>query len=163
MGSCRHLKRILVGAVLPLAVAASACGGSTTLSPVAAIAAALAKTSSQNTARVTMTIALTGLPGTQGSVIIPAHGEIDIDHHRADLTMNFPQMAGLPVQIGRMEAIIDGTTFYLRSPTLTQAAHLSTPWIKLDLSKLSPQLADLRSLSPAGSDPSQALEFLRGV
>ena len=77
--------------------------------------------------------------------------------------MTVPAIPGQSEALGEMEVISDGTTLYLRADALTEAAQVPTPWLKADLSTLSPELADLQFLSWGQNDPSQALELLRGA
>jgi hypothetical protein len=66
----------------------------------------------------------------------------------------------------RMDEILDGGIVYVKLPSAVTGAltTLGKQWIKVDLSKLAgvPGLSTLES-SPASSDPSQMLRFLRAA
>jgi hypothetical protein len=156
--------RLTVALAVPLALLVSGCGGGGGGgSALAAVLSATSKTTEQDSARFRMTITLAGVPGTPGTIEIPAEGELDLEGNRTHLTMTFPEVPGQTGALGEMELISDGTTLYLRADALTEAAQAPTPWLKADLSTLSPELADLQSLSSGQNDPSQALELLRGA
>jgi hypothetical protein len=152
--------RLTLVLAIPLVLAA-ACGGAGTA--LAAVLKASSETTDADSARFRMVITMTDVPGAPGTIEITSEGELDLKGNRSHLTMTFPEIPGQTASLGEMEVISDGTILYLRADAVTQAAQIPTPWIKADLANLSPELADLQSLSSGQNDPSQAIEFLRGA
>ncbi|MFN2589145.1 MAG: hypothetical protein ABR518_00025 [Actinomycetota bacterium] len=150
-------------AVLGVAIALTglSCAGGGGGGTVGVIAAAVSKTSSGNTARFRMEMTMSGQE-LGGSLTIPVEGEMDFRDLRARMTMDFPEIPGSP-DLGQVEMVMDGTVFYMRSPAFTQTGGLSTPWIKFDLEELTAGAVDLQTLSSSRTDPTQALEYLRGM
>ncbi len=77
--------------------------------------------------------------------------------------MEFPRVPGSGADLGTVDLIQDGQTLFMRSPAFSDIAQGSTQWIKIDFAKLNPSLADISTLSSSRSDPTQALEYLRGM
>lgn len=164
-------------AVLAVAPAAalvlSSCGGSASpeasgstgqqpaLSPAAAVAQATDTTVEAGTAKfgLEMIMAVDG-----ESFTLTGTGAYDYDARSAELRVDLPGNAGLPVDFGPLEAVIVEGVAYVQLPLVGNGS-----WIRIDPA----QLAD-SGLVPEGSlelpegewgglDPGSALDLLRGA
>jgi hypothetical protein len=160
---------------LAVTLAATACGGGssgdTTVTPTetapsgsaqALVAAAGTKTADAGSARMSFTASFRG--PTSGSMT----GEGVFDKRQGHLTLDMSNLsgAGAVVPGGKAELVFDQLVYYMKLP---EGSGLPLPpgkeWLKLDLQKLSQsQGLDLEQLAQLNqSDPSQALDFLRGA
>ena len=161
--------------VLVVGVAAAACGGGSTsgsATPTASgtipsgsaqslVAAAGAKTTDAGSARMSFKASFTG--STSGSL----SGEGVFAKRRGHLTLDMSDFsAGAVVPDGKAEFIFDQLVYYMKLPG-SNALPLppGKEWFKIDLQQVSQKqgldLGQLTQLSQ--SDPSQALDFLRGA
>lgn len=152
-------RRTLVLFTLALAALPLACGGDG-LSPEAAVAEAATKTAKSETYRASFTGSMTGF-GTQ-TLRMTGTGEFDAGGKRARMTVAY-DIAG---QEFELEMAMDLPLMYMRFPPEFGAQLPSgKSWIKFDLQNLGEQLGfDFQQLMQASqADPSQGLEYLRGV
>ncbi len=158
--------------------AAAGAGGAT------AIERASVKTVAIDTAKVSLTVSATGLPGSSGPAAVTAEGAIDTVNGRAQLSVDLSQAAaGLPeiaggvlgsLGDGRLEVVADGSDAYLKIGTLASlfGATSDQAWVKLtgdgtaDTAKGS-IVADgteiLNLLGRAGDVTTVGTETVRGV
>ena len=163
------MRRLLLPLVVLLALVASACGGSgvssTDGSPssapaAAAVASAGQKSSDAGSARASFTATFTG--ATSGTMT----GEGEFSQREGDLTMDMSDLGGGAFGNGAAELTFSDLVYYMKLP---QGAGLPLPpgreWFKIDLKEIGQtQGLDLEQLTQLSqSDPSQALDFLRGA
>jgi hypothetical protein len=133
-------------------LALAACGTATNVTSL--VASSPTKTVAQKTARLFEDIVIT--PATGSVQDITYQGVGDFAAHRTELTLSVAGQSG--------DLIVDGTTVYEKIPAL--ASVLGKPWAKLDLTALG-KLAGVSGLGNLvqgqSSDPTQGLQFLRGV
>ncbi|MEZ5098741.1 MAG: hypothetical protein R3C15_02830 [Thermoleophilia bacterium] len=116
-------------------------------------------------------IALTSTIGTpQGDLTLTGEGAVDYASQTGVLTMDLSGAGGLGLPIGTgedasIDIVYDPTAVYMRIPALGQALGSDRPWLKMDLASLAAaQGLGGGQLSQFGSsDPTKALEFLRGA
>lgn len=146
----------LVLLVLPLA----ACGGSkknageTNVSPTKAVREAAAKTAAQKGEHVVLNGTAT-LSGQQVSVT----GSGDFKSHAGMFHLNF-SAGGLS---GTIDAVLDGTKLYLRSPLLQSASTNGKTWLELDMAKAKSTGTGATLSAVAAQDPTRTLEQLGGL
>lgn len=168
------MKAVLALAGLVIALLASACGGGGAtatqdvtvgqlLKPPAqsAVAAAGAKTQSKQSARASFKATFTGgqLSGTMT-------GDGAFAKRKGHLTLDMSGLSGGTFGNGKAELIFDGLVYYMKLPPGMVPTILGgKQWFKIDLAKLGNQTGlNLEQLSQLNqSDPSQALDFLRGA
>jgi hypothetical protein len=144
-------RALLVLVVLPLA----ACGGSkkntseTNLSPPQAVREAAAKTVAQKGEH----IALNGTATLSGQQVIVT-GNGDFKSHAGMFHLDF-NAGGLS---GTIDAVLDGSKLYLRSPLLQSANGKS--WLELDLAKAKSTGTGATLSAIAAQDPTRTLEQL---
>ena len=163
------MRRLLLAFVALLALVASACGGSgvssTDGSPssapaAAAVASAGQKSSDAGSARASFTATFTG--ATSGTMT----GEGEFSQREGHLTMDMSDLGGGAFGNGAAELTFSDLVYYMKLP---QGAGLPLPpgreWFKIDLKEIGQtQGLDLEQLTQLSqSDPSQALDFLRGA
>ncbi|HET6657530.1 MAG TPA: LppX_LprAFG lipoprotein [Gaiellaceae bacterium] len=148
---------------LVLALAASACGGSSQpaaeQAPQDAIVLAAAKTKDAGTYKADTT-ASSELAGQ--TFEMSGTGEFDGENQRGQMTMT-TSIAGQDLD---MEMVYALPAIYVRYPPgLLPGMPAGKPWVKLDLEKLGREAGlDLNQLMQVGqSDPSQGLQFLSGA
>lgn len=149
-------RALLVLIVLPLA----ACGGSkkntseTNISPTKAVHEAAAKTAAQNGEHIVLngTAALSGQ-----QVVVTGNG--DFKSHTGMFHLNF-SAGGLS---GTIDAVLDGTKLYLRSPLLQSAGTNGKPWLEVDLAKAKSTGTAATLSAVAAQDPTRTLEELGGL
>ncbi|MBV8982774.1 MAG: hypothetical protein JO086_17895, partial [Acidimicrobiia bacterium] len=98
-----------------------------------------------------------------GSQPIKIAGEVDFHLHRGHMLIDLSQL-GLPGP--PLDAVYDNTTVYEKfPPALAAALPKGKSWVKVDLATATRSVgADLSALTQNGaSDPTQALDFLRGA
>ncbi|MEO8290960.1 MAG: hypothetical protein ABI649_08215 [Gaiellaceae bacterium] len=174
------MRGLLALVALVLALTAAACGGSgagssdsssassttpagetsSSESAQSLVAAAGAKTSEAESARISFTATFTG--ATSGSM----DGEGVFAQRRGHLTMDMSALIGTASGPGQAEIIFDKLVYYMKLPASAGAPlPPGKEWFKIDLAKLGEtQGLDLEQLTQLNqSDPSQALDFLRGA
>ena len=62
-----------------------------------------------------------------------------------------------------MELILDGTTMYMRMPTLAGTAGIATEWISMDIDEVAPGFERAAALSQGQNDPTSSLAYLDGI
>lgn len=143
---------LLLLVVLPLA----ACGGSkkstsrTNLSPSAAVREAATNTAAKGSEHI-------GLNGTAvlSGQQVTVTGNGDFKGHAGTLHLDF-NAGGLA---GTIDAVVEGTKLYLRSPLLSSSLAAGKTWVELDIAKTaSGRGLPLSSL--AAQDPTKTLERL---
>ncbi|HUQ62425.1 MAG TPA: LppX_LprAFG lipoprotein [Acidimicrobiales bacterium] len=118
------------------------------------------QTAKAKTARTSFTIS--GISSGSGADVT-AEGTFDLEEGRGLITTDLPEVAG--VQLGKVEAIVDGGALYLKVPSLI-ADQVGKEWVKLDVGEVSQKLADIdiSGLARAGTgNPTYALDNLRGA
>jgi hypothetical protein len=151
-----------------VALAATACGGSGTGTTASAtssgpeqslVAAAGTKTADAGSARMSFEASFEG--PTSGSMT----GEGAFANRQGHLTLDLSGLSGAGAVLpdGEAELVFDNLVYYMKLP---ETGGLPLPpgkeWLKLDLQQLSQsQGLNLEQLNQ--SDPSQALDFLRGA
>lgn len=152
------MRRLIAGFVVAVALLTGACGGGAKTA-YQIIAAASSETTSAKSSRVGMTMKLEGAPGVPGGASITGEGVVDYGSRTGDLTMTMGTL-------GSLEVITTGSVIYERLPLGEHPSVLGTkPWLKIDLAALSSVSGfDMSSLAQAqSSDPTQALQYLRGA
>lgn len=161
------MRAVLLGLVAAAALAATACGGGSTVSPES-VAKAATKTGSQSY-RVATT---TKLKVNKRNVTFKGSGLFDPKKRRGRLTLDMSQLnqisgaAGSPYNLGYAQFVLDGTTMYMRIPLLKQLNPSLKPWVKLDLIQAGKtQGLDFGAFLQfgQGGDPTQALQYLRAT
>jgi hypothetical protein len=128
-------RSVVLLAALPLV--AAACGSASKVSevqltPAAYVKKAATKSSTATSEHMTLN-AVTGMQGQQ--VTLTGDGDFDNAKHAGNLTMH-ANVAGVDMKI---DAILDGTTMYMRSPLLSAALPQGKTWMKVDLQKAGQQ------------------------
>lgn len=147
----------LLLAVAPLALAACG-GGSKSTKTVELSPAAYVRQSAQKTAAsASEHLKLTGAVTVSGqSVTVTGSG--DFKDHSGSLHLDF-SAGGLT---GGIDAVLDGTDLYLKSPLFADALPKGKTWLKLDLAKAAKARGvDLSTL--ASQDPAQTLAQLKSL
>jgi hypothetical protein len=167
---------ILTGAVVGLCAGGGAglagCGSSTVANVVDPVAKAATVSNQASGMRMTMTMRLT-VPGLPTPIAATGQGAFNTPRHSGSFTLNMdfssiPQVTQvLGTSTLRLQELISGTTVYLKFPSAltSKVAAFRKPWLKIDLVRAAsaagiPGLGSLTS-SPASSDPSQFLRYLR--
>lgn len=155
------MRALLLLLALALALGATACGSDsvTESAPEDAVALAAANTTDAGTYKADTT-ASTEIAGQ--AVEMRGTGEFDGESRQGHMSLT-TSVAGQDLD---MEMISVFPAVYLRYPPgLLPGLPADKPWIKLDVEKLGQQVGlDLNQLMQVGqTDPSQGLQFLRGV
>jgi hypothetical protein len=162
------MRRAALGVLALVATSAlAACGGggggssdgSSNGSSMATIApVAYVKSAARKTAGVTSEhVALKGSAALNGQALIVT-GDGDFAQHSGSMHFDF-NAGGLS---GTIDATLDGTDLYLRSPLFTAALPPGKTWLKIDLTKVAnANGVDLSTL--ISQDPSQTLARLRSI
>lgn len=155
------MRALLALAFLVLALGFTACGSQTAAEPPPqdALAVAASKTTDAGTykAEIVSSIEVAGQ-----SMEMTGTGEFDSDAQRGRASYT----ASLAGQDFDLDAVFAFPDMYMRFPVgLLPGLPGGKSWVKLDLEKLGRQAGfDFGQLMQAGqSDPSQGLQFLRGV
>jgi hypothetical protein len=148
---------LLVAFVLPLAACGGGGGGSSSqgkeLTPIAYVQSA-AKRSAQATSEH---VSVTGVATVQGqAVTLRGSGDFDNTKKAGSLHTDV-NLGGLAATL---DAVIDGTTFYLKSPLFSDTLPKGKSWIKLDLQKLG-QTRGIDFSALLSQDPSQSFAQLQ--
>jgi hypothetical protein len=148
----------------------SGCGASSALDPVAQAASA---STSKPGYRMTLSLQLSS-SSLPSAITGTGTGSFDLTDHVGSITMDMnlgssPQVVqALGGSTFHTEEVLQGLTVYMKLPAaLASRLPGAKPWLKLDLQKAAsaagiPGLSSLTS-SPAGSDPSQFLQYLRAA
>jgi hypothetical protein len=140
--------------VVPLALAACGGGKSTTtvkLTPLAAVRSAATKTAQV----ASQHMKLTGSVTVSGQAVTVS-GSGDFEQDKGSLHLDF-NAGGLA---GTIDAVLQKTVLYLKSPLFADVLPKGKTWLKIDLAKVaSAQGLDLSSL--AAQSPAQTLELLK--
>jgi hypothetical protein len=148
---------LLVAFVLPLAACGGGGGSSSTqganLTPIAYVQSA-AKKSAQATSEH---VSIAGVATVRGQAItLRGNGDFDNAKKAGSLHTDV-NLGGLAATL---DAVIDGTTFYLKSPLFSDALPKGKSWIKLDLQKAGKsQGIDFSAL--LSQDPAQSFAQLQ--
>ena len=146
-----------VGAAIGAIALLAACGGGGTPASVTLLRNAPNSTGAAGTSRAETLIER---PGSQP---IKITGEVDFRAHRGHMLIDLSQL-GLPGP--PLDAIYDNATVYEKfPPALAAALPAGKSWVKVDLASAGRSVgADFSALTQNGaSDPTQALDFLRGA
>ena len=148
---------MLVLFVLPLAACGGGSGGSSSqsanLTPVAYVKSAATKSAQAPSEHMDLTGAVT-VAGQ--AVKLTGSGDFDNENHQGQLHADV-NLGGMAASI---DAVLDGTTIYLKSPILAAALPQGKTWIKLDLEKVGKSKGvDFSQL--LAQDPSQAFKQLQ--
>jgi hypothetical protein len=154
-----------LGALAALGVggaAASGCGASATLDPVARAAEV---SSQQQGAKFTLTMQMSS-SALPGALAITANGSVDEREHSAEMTMDLshiPGISALPGGGGAVQMIFRFPTIYMNMPFLAGKLPEGKTWVKLDVTKAAQaagiNVSQLSSLNQ--TDPTQLLDYLR--
>ena len=153
-----------VAALAAGAVAASGCGASATLDPIARAAEV---SSQQAGARISLTMRLSSpaLPG--GESTVTASGYVDERDRSGEMSMNLsgiPGAAALPGGgTGTVQIIFQYPVIYMNMPFLAGRLPEGKTWMKLDIAKAAQAAGIDPSQIPSlnQTDPTQFLEYLR--
>lgn len=152
--------------LLPLAllVPLAGCGESATAQEV--VAGAAAATVEASTARTSMHLVMTGMPGV-GEIEMDMDGVIDFADDSAEMTFDMGELlSGLGVE-GTMKVRSVGPAVYMQSELFSQGLPGVGPdtWLRIDLAEAAKESGvDLGQLKQLGSnDPRQGLAVLSGV
>lgn len=151
-----------------VAAGAIGCGAqseapSSETSPLDAVKLAAARTQEAGSSRVYFEGTTTG---SGMSMSFTGKGVMDAGRQLGRLTMSMQSDQAMPALGGKTEMVIDGLVIYMRSPFLTRTLPGAKPWLKMDLRKLGKEQGlDFGALmqSSGQSDPTQALQYLRGA
>ena len=165
----RVLRSLLLG--LLMTVLAVACGQpAATLSEGNAaqlVAASADATTAAGTARMTMHMTMSMPQMQQGEVTMEAEGAYDFANGKGEMTMTMelPEEAGEMGGTQSIDMVFEDLVVYMRYPMMSQLAPQAKPWIRMDLEAMGRESGmDFGSMMQSGSsDPSQMLEWLRGV
>ena len=158
----------LRAASLAVAIALlSACAQPGTLSDAGAaqlVAASADATTSAGTARMAMQMTMS-VP--QGEVTMDAEGAYDFADRKGEMsmTMELPEGAGDMSGTQSIDMVFEDLVIYMKYPMMSQMAPGAKPWIRMDLEAIGRESGmDFGSMmQPGTSDPSQMLDWLRGV
>jgi LppX_LprAFG lipoprotein len=174
IGGTMLRRRSLVAIFVVLALGAGACAKSATsttqnghLSPFQLVSQAASRTEAEKTARMSMSVSITGGGMTGGSVSMSANGAIDIAKQAAQMTFDMSGIPGAPTSMG-FDMVVTGGALYMHLPP-SAAAHIPSgkSWLKIDMAALSQQagtgFGGLSGGSMTAFDPAQTLAYLKGV
>jgi LppX_LprAFG lipoprotein len=177
LAACASNQDVTVGAGAGAGAGVSGAG-------VSAIERASVKTVDVKTAKVSLTVSATGLPGSSGPATISADGAIDNVNGRAQLTIDLSKAAaGLPdiaggalgaLGDGQLVVVTDGSNAYLKVGSLASilGATSDKSWVKVSgdggaSSANGSAVADgtevLKLLGQAGDVTTVGTEAVRGV
>lgn len=153
--------------LLLLAPLASSCAAEASAAEV--VAGTAAATVDTSTAKMTMTLHMSDLPGAR-DLTMEGKGETDLSTGRTLMEMDMGALlavSGAAEEIdATMETLADGRTIYMRGAMFTGALGLPEgTWLRADLDELGKaQGLDMRQMQASGTnDPRQTLALLNGV
>lgn len=172
------MRRILTAVLISLALLGGACGGDDDSggtgesgqesdererSPRDVVLASASETAAAKSSRVAFQVKMSGQPELPQGLTISGDGAFDYAGKRGSLTMTIPPIGGM--EIGQVQAVFLGNTIYQKFPQNIAQFLGGKPWIKIDIAALSKLSGvDLNTLIQAqSSDPTQALQFVRGA
>jgi hypothetical protein len=149
---------LLVALVLPLAACGGGGGSSSTgatLSPLASVKSAAKKSSAAPSEHMTVNGYVTV---NKQAVTVRGSGDFDNEKHVGSVHADV-NVGGLGAAL---DAVLDGTSFYFKSPLFADILPKGKTWLKLDLQKLgASQGIDFSAL--LSQDPTQAFTQLRAA
>jgi hypothetical protein len=127
--------------------------------PLALIAASADTTTEAGSAKTSMQM---HMETPQGEIDMDADGAFDFDSKLGRMTMHMT-VPGAPGPMD-IEMVFQNLVIYMKYPAIAELPG-SKPWIRMDLEKMGKETGmDLGALTQgANNDPSQALDYLRGV
>lgn len=137
----------------PSASASTTSSGSGTAAAANAIETAYTSTTSAGTAKIAMTMAMSGTQFQGMSFNASATGAMDFAHKTGDLTTN---MMGTDIET----RYLDGVE-YVQVPNNWLSQSGGKPWVKFDMNGQAGSLGGLTNAT--FTDPSQVLSYLRGM
>lgn len=137
--------------------------GSDDRTPREIVLASASETIADKSSRVAFQVKTSGQPELPEGLTITGDGAFDYANKRGAFTMVIPPMGG--VEIGQIQAVFLGNVMYQKFPAQFAQFLGGKPWIKIDLAAVSEAAGvDFNTIMQAqSSDPSQALQFLRGA
>ncbi len=137
--------------------------------PLEAVLASSSKTSEVKSSKMAMIIEMrnTELSGSPlvpgGTLTTTAEGAFDYAAKQGTMVMTMPPIGGM--NLGRIEAVVTGTTMYQKYPPELAQAFGGRPWVKTDFATLTEMAGvDISALMQgSSSDPSQSLQMLKGI
>lgn len=169
----KNLRPVAVGLVALLLGAACGQPGepASQQNAAALVAASADATSDAGTARMSLQMSMSMPEGASvpqgGELTMNAEGAYDFANRLGEMsmTMELPEEAGPMAGPQNIEMVFDDLVIYMKYPFMSQMAPGAKPWIKMDLEKVAQESGmDFGSMMQSGtSDPSQMLEWLRGV
>jgi hypothetical protein len=149
--------------LLTVGLVLGACGspGAGSGDPLGIITAAATKTAAAGTSQVEMTMEMHLMGQTVNMV---GTGENDLDAQRSHMTMTMESDSPAFPAMGDIEVVSDGTKVYMKYPMGFPGAPSgseSKPWVMLDASEAGGAFGGMGQ--PGSGDPTQYLEFLKGV
>jgi hypothetical protein len=167
----RRLSALVIAAALALAGCSGSAGGNhgsgaessrpdaPATDPVDLIRGVSEAVERAGSYRATFDMAVTA----QGRTIhMTGEGEFSSDPLRAHVDYSMQGLPGVAYDM-EMEVLLDGSTMYMRAPSLTDTMGLSTDWVSMDLDELMPGFRDLAALGSGQNDPSSSIQYLRGI
>lgn len=149
------MNRIIAALAVPLLALLPGC--SQEASAQERIAQAPAATQEEQSARMSMEMAMTG---RQQDVTVTAEGAVDFAGQRMTMTMSMgEELAG--AGFGELRMIAEGTTVYMEMPN-AQELGLPTAWVKMDAEDMA-GMQDMGELQQMSNDPTKSMQMLRGV
>jgi hypothetical protein len=153
----RRLLALALSGVALSGTALAGCGGSA--SAVETVRGSAARTVAASTARMAMSLSSSGTRSAFAQGAFAGDGVVDLRHNRGRLTLKLSSLGNVTA-----EAVYEGAVVYVHQPQLAALA-AGKQWLKLDVAQLVKQsgvdLGGLNQLSQ--TDPTQTLQFLRGV
>ena len=131
--------------------------------PQEIVLASASETVADKSSRVAFQVKMTGQPEVPEGITITGDGAFDYANKRGSFTMVIPPVGG--VEIGQIQAVFLGNVMYQKFPAQFAQFLGGKPWIKIDLAAVSEMAGvDINTIMQAqSSDPTQALQFLRGA
>jgi hypothetical protein len=143
----------------------STSGSVTPLRAYQLVSAASAKTQAMKTAKLSMTMRISGVSGlSYNSLTMKAAGEMDTVNKAAAIVLHMPTPQGNFT----MREIVQGLSLYMQLPAkIMSKVPGNKPWLKLDLGVLAQQtginMSALTGSPTTTTDPTQQLNYLLGV
>lgn len=170
------MRRFMTAVLVTVSLLGAACGGdgdsgggesgqseNGDRSPREIVLASTSETIDDKSSRVAFQVKTTGQPELPEGLTITGDGAFDYANKRGSFTMVIPPVGG--VEIGQIQAVFLGNVMYQKFPAQFAQFLGGKPWIKIDLAAVSEMAGvDFNTIMQAqSSDPTQALQFLRGA